>query len=375
MLKILDIGRDSREALSLASVLAGDYSVIPCPDPDLALERIEGEAPSAILLDLDGQGDEGLSLLGRLAGLAADTPIIAMSSEACPRRVVRAIRLGAADYIAKPIELAELKAALRSIIAPPARSPFLGSGPAIRKALSLIESYARFDFPVLILGESGTGKDLAAQAIHAASRRASGAMVARNCAAFPEALIESELFGAASGAFTGAVERPGAFELAKGGTLFLDEIGEACLPVQAKLLRVLESGELWRLGDRRSRRIDIRLVCATSRDLKAAVAAGQFREDLLYRIDTLIVELPPLRARREDIPELADHFVRRAAGPRKGFSAAAYAKLKAADWPGNVRQLKNAVHRALVLSGDRETIGEEDIVPDWGARPGRAGPS
>jgi DNA-binding NtrC family response regulator len=364
MLKILDIGKDGREALSLASILAGDYTVISCPDPDQALERIEGEAPSAILLDLDGRDEEGLKLLGRLAGMATDTPIIVMSAEVCPRRVVRAIRLGAADYIAKPIDLAELKAALRSIIAPPARSPFLGSGATIQKVISLINSYARFDFPVLILGESGTGKDLAAQAIHAASRRSSGPMVARNCAAFPESLIESELFGAASGAFTGAVERPGAFELAKGGTLFLDEIGEACLPVQAKLLRVIESDELWRLGDRRSRSVDIRLVCATSRDLKAAVAAGQFREDLLYRIDTLIVELPPLRARREDIPELADHFVRKAAGARKGFSSGAYARLQAGDWPGNVRQLKNVVHRALVLSGDRETIGEEDIVLD-----------
>ena len=371
MLKILDIGKDGREALSLASILAGDYTVISCPDPDQALERIEGEAPSAILLDLDGRDEEGLKLLGRLAGMATDTPIIVMSAEVCPRRVVRAIRLGAADYIAKPIDLAELKAALRSIIAPPARSPFLGSGATIQKVISLINSYARFDFPVLILGESGTGKDLAAQAIHAASRRSSGPMVARNCAAFPESLIESELFGAASGAFTGAVERPGAFELAKGGTLFLDEIGEACLPVQAKLLRVIESGELWRLGDRRSRSVDIRLVCATSRDLKAAVASGQFREDLLYRIDTLIVELPPLRARREDIPELADHFVRKVAGARKGFSSGAYARLQAGDWPGNVRQLKNVVHRALVLSGDRETIGEEDIVLDWGSRPGR----
>jgi len=370
MLKILDIGKDSREALSLASILAGDYTVIPCSDPDQALERIEGEAPSAILLDLDGKDDEGLRLLGRLAGTAVDTPIIVMSAEACPRRVVRAIRLGAADYIAKPIDLAELKAALRSIIAPPSRSPFLGSGATIQKVISLINSYARFEFPVLILGESGTGKDLAAKAIHAASRRASGPMVARNCAAFPESLIESELFGAASGAFTGAVERPGAFELAKGGTLFLDEIGEACLPVQAKLLRALESEELWRLGDRKSRSIDIRLVCATSRDLKAAVAAGQFREDLLYRIDTLIVELPPLRARREDIPELADHFVRKAAGARKGFSTEAYAKLQAGDWPGNVRQLKNVVHRALVLSGDREMIGEDDIVLEWGSRPG-----
>lgn len=368
----MGIGRDDREARSLATVLAGEYTVVSCPDPATATAGIDEEGLSAIILDLDGQDGEGLEILERLAGKPSAPPVIVVSAEACPRRVVRAIRLGAADYLAKPIELAELKAALRSVVAPPARSPFLGSGRAMQKTISLINSYARFDFPVLILGESGTGKDLAAQAIHAASRRAGGPMVARNCAAFPEALIESELFGAAAGAFTGAVERPGAFELAKGGTLFLDEIGEACPPVQAKLLRVLESGELWRLGDRKSRSVDIRLVCATSRDLKAAVAAGQFREDLLYRIDTLIVELPPLRARREDIPELADHFARRAMGARKGFSAEAYAKLRAGDWPGNVRQLKNVVHRALVLSGDRETIGEEDIVLDWGPRPDRA---
>jgi transcriptional regulator with GAF, ATPase, and Fis domain len=186
--------------------------------------------------------------------------------------------------------------------------------------------------------------------------------VARNCAAFPEELIESELFGSAKGAFTGAVERPGAFELAEGGTLFLDEIGEAGPSVQSKLLRVLETGDLWRLGDNRPRKADIRLVSATSRNLKEAVAAGRFRADLLYRIDTLILEIPPLRDRKEDIPHLAEHFLRMACGARKALSAGAYEKLASLEWPGNVRELKNVLHRAIVLSGELEEIGEEHII-------------
>ena len=182
---------------------------------------------------------------------------------------------------------------------------------------------------------------------------------------FPRPSSRASFSAPLKGAYTGAVERPGAFELAKGGTLFLDEIGEAGLSTQVKLLRVLESGELWRLGDRKSRRVDIRLVSATSRNLDEAVKSGSFREDLLYRIDTLIVELPPLRARREDIAGLACHFAHQAAGGRKGFSPEALGKLARCEWPGNVRQLKNVVHRAIVLSGNLETMGEDHVVLGW----------
>jgi len=250
---------------------------------------------------------------------------------------------------------------LRTVLYKKSNFPFIGESPVMRKVTELLASFAQSEYPVLILGESGTGKEVAARGIHMLSRREGGAFVARNCAAFPEELIESELFGSARGAFTGAVERQGAFELARGGTLFLDEIGDAGPSVQAKLLRVLESGELWRLGDSHMRKTDIRLVSATTMRLPEAVPEGHFRRELFYRIDTLVLELPPLRERKEDIPELAAYFARVAVGSRKAFSSAALASLGEESWPGNIRQLKNVVHRAIVLSGELEEIGEEHI--------------
>ncbi|MDP3178490.1 MAG: sigma 54-interacting transcriptional regulator, partial [Spirochaetaceae bacterium] len=211
-------------------------------------------------------------------------------------------------------------------------------------------------------GESGTGKEIAARALSELSPRRSKPFVPRNCAALPESLAESELFGCERGAFTDAVARPGAFELADQGVLFLDEIGEASLPLQAKLLRVLESGESWRLGAKSCARIDVRLVSATARDLSAAAAANTFRKDLLYRIETLVLKLPPLRARREDIPDLAAHFALEASRGRTIPGRGALEKLHAHEWPGNVRELRNVVHRALVLAHGAEEIHSDHIV-------------
>lgn len=364
MVKILDVEADAAEAATIASLLADEFRLLHCPDPALAAEAVRREAPAAILFDPANYPEVDHVSIEALARSREGPPVIVMSSLAEPRHVLRAIRKGAHDFLPRPCGLHELKASLRSAIEARAYAsrPFTGTSPALRRAAALLADYARHEYPVLILGESGTGKDVAARAIHEASPRRGGPFVARNCAALPDELIESELFGSDRGAFTGAIERPGAFELAEGGTLFLDEIGEAGPAVQAKLLRALESGELWRLGGRSIRRADIRLVTATSKDIRGAAESGRFRPDLLYRIDTLVLELPALRDRPEDIAPLAESFAREATRGRKSLRPAALGRLAAAPWPGNIRQLKNVVHRAIVLSGDLEEIGEEHIV-------------
>ncbi len=238
-----------------------------------------------------------------------------------------------------------------------ARGPgdLVGESPALRKVQQQIELVAPTDATVLITGESGTGKELVARAIHARSPRAGRPMIAVNCGAVPEPLFESEFFGHVKGAFTGALrDKAGRFELADGGTLFLDEIGEVPLPMQAKLLRVLQEQEVERVGDTRPRKVNVRIIAATNRDLKAEVEAGRFRQDLFYRLSVFPIENPPLRERREDIPRLAEHFLRNAAKrmnrrPPK-FTNATARQLTAHDWPGNVRELQNAVERAVILS-------------------------
>jgi transcriptional regulator with GAF, ATPase, and Fis domain len=234
-------------------------------------------------------------------------------------------------------------------------SDLVGESAALRKVQQQIELVAPTDATVLVTGESGTGKELVARAIHTRSPRASRSMIAVNCGAVPEALFESEFFGHVKGAFTGALrDQAGRFELADGGTLFLDEIGEVPLPMQAKLLRVLQEQEVERVGDTRPRKVNVRIIAATNRDLKAEVEAGRFRQDLFYRLSVFPIENPPLRDRREDIPRLAEHFIRTAAKrmnrrPPK-FTSAAARQLTAHDWPGNVRELQNAVERAVILA-------------------------
>jgi DNA-binding NtrC family response regulator len=315
---------------------------------------------------------ERLPLLGHLA--REGKRVIAISTAADTKTAVRAVKNGAADFLRKGCPLSELKGSIGALAALGARGsaacpaeqpcscPFTGSSLAIRKVAALVNLYARSDFPVLILGESGTGKELAARALHELSARKAGSFVARNCAALPELLAESELFGSERGAFTDAVARPGAFELARGGVLFLDEIGDAGPALQAKLLRALETGEIWRLGGGKPIAIDARLVTATARDLRSTATRGAFRPDLLYRIDTLVLKLPPLRERREDIPDLASYFSLKASAGRTVPGSAALAKLSAYDWPGNIRQLRNVIHRALVLAEDTEELGEKHIV-------------
>jgi transcriptional regulator with GAF, ATPase, and Fis domain len=244
----------------------------------------------------------------------------------------------------------------------------VGESPALRKVQQQIDLVAPTQATVLITGESGTGKELVARAIHERSPRHERPMITVNCSAIPEALFESEFFGHARGAFTGAQrDKPGRFELANGGTLFLDEIGELALPMQAKLLRVLQEQEVERVGEIRARKINVRVVAATNRNLAAEVEAGRFRQDLFYRLSVFPIENPPLRERREDIPRLAEHFIRTAAKrmnrkPPK-FTNAAARQLSARDWPGNVRELQNAVERAVILSRGNPLVFDETSVP------------
>jgi DNA-binding NtrC family response regulator len=363
---ILFAEADPLAAATLSSFLAEDYRLLHCPEIVRAPELARRYAPAAVLLSFPSGYGSRAELIRRTAAASCGAPLLVMAREASPPVVVDCLRSGAFDFIAKPYGLDELRSSIGTAVAPSARRSkgsraFIGSSPAIRAVEELVRLYADSAYPVLILGESGTGKEIAARALRDASCGV-GPFVARNCAAIPDLLAESELFGTERGAFTDAVAKPGAFELASGGLLFLDEIGEASLPFQAKLLRVLETEEFWRLGARRSIAADFRFVSATCRDLGEAVREGRFRSDLKYRIDTLVIEMPPLRARREDIVDLASHFALLASRGRVLVGEGAMDRLMAYDWPGNIRELRNIVHRALVLAGNADELQAKHIV-------------
>jgi DNA-binding NtrC family response regulator len=367
MEKILLVEEDPLEARTLSSLLAEEYRIIHCPELSRAPETARLCSPAAIIISFSPAYHPRDELIRKTALASGGSPLVVLSGSADPTVVVGCLKSGAFDFIAKPYDLGELRCRLRSAISPALRRAghegrFIGASPAIRAVEDLLRLYADSSYPVLVYGESGTGKEIAAQALRDLSPRRGGPFVARNCAAIPEHLAESELFGTERGAFTDAVSRPGAFELARGGLLFLDEIGEAGMPVQAKLLRVLETGEFWRLGGKRSVAADFRFVSATGRDLDRAVAEGSFRPDLLYRIDTLIIKMPPLRSRREDIVDLAAHFALLASRGRTCVGSEAMDKLVGYSWPGNIRQLRNIVHRALVLAGNADELEAKHIV-------------
>jgi DNA-binding NtrC family response regulator len=357
---------DPLEARALSSSLSEQYRVVLCADPDRAPELARRISPDLVLLCLAPSYGAREELVRRTGLESGGAPLVVLSSEADPAVIEACLNRGAVDFIERPCGPDRLRRRLASaLLRLPSvgiESPFGGTSPAIKAVEDRLRLYAESSYPVLILGESGTGKEIAARALRDFSSRRGAPFVVRNCAAIPEHLAESELFGTERGAFTGAVSRPGALELARGGLLFLDEIGEAGQAVQAKLLRALETGEFWRLGARKNAAADFRFVSATSRDLDGAVAEGSFRLDLLYRIDTLIVEMPPLRERREDIVELASHFALAASRGRASLGPEAIDLLSGYPWPGNVRQLRNVVHRAIVLSGGAEEIGAEHIV-------------
>ena len=360
------------------------FDVESAADGAAALECFRDRPVEAILTDQKMPGLSGLELVERARAIDPEVAVIVMTAYGTIEHAVSAMKGGAADYLTKPVNLEELLRRLervreqRALLTDnrelhealgeqPRLDGMIAESRAMLEVFSLVRRVAASDATVLIQGESGTGKELIARAIHQASPRAGAPLVCVNCAALPETLLESELFGHERGAFTGAhAMRQGRFEAAQGGTVFLDEIGDLPLHLQVKLLRVLQERRIERLGSSRSIAVDVRLLAATHRDLEAAVRAGTFRDDLYYRLDVVTVTVPPLRARREDIPPLLDHFLARFAHgngkPIRGFTRDARDALLRYDYPGNVRELENLVERAVVLTRD-DAIGLADLPP------------
>jgi two-component system nitrogen regulation response regulator GlnG len=357
-----------REALESAG-----HQVDAVANGDDALEALAGGLYDLAFLDIRMPGPGGLDLLERLEALGVETAAVIITAQNTMENAVEAMKRGALDYLVKPFSLAtvatlaqkalrtsrlheELRVLRREVGrgAIPGGGRLVGKSPAMLEIFKTIGKVAIRNVPVLITGESGTGKELVAHAIHAASPRAGEAFVVVNAAAIPLELLESELFGHERGAFTGAVEaRSGRFRDASGGTLFLDEIGDMPISLQAKLLRVLQSGEVTAVGARQPEHVDVRIVAATHRDLDEEVRDGSFREDLLYRLRVVPIHMPPLRERPDDVAILARTFVNRYSGELSegptGLADSSLERLEAHDWPGNVRELENAIKRALVL--------------------------
>jgi DNA-binding NtrC family response regulator len=348
----------------------GGFSVRGATSGDEALMLAARKHFDVAVFDMTMPGISGLQLLVRFRAEHPDCEVLLLTGQGTIESAVEAMRLGAYNYLTKPFPLRDLEAQiekaferrrlhqenrqLRTLLArsqPP--SEMIGQSPAMREVFRLIERAGPSGKAILIQGESGTGKELVARALHRASPRADKPLVIINCAALPESLLESELFGHEKGAFTGAVAaKPGLFEMADGGTLFIDEIGEMPGGLQAKLLRVLEDGSLRRVGSVQERKVDVRLLAATNRDLQREVEAGRFREDLYYRINVMALELPPLRERSGDLPLLVAHFL----GPYWEIEPEALARIEQYAWPGNVRQLINALERAKILGDDHRVL-------------------
>jgi DNA-binding NtrC family response regulator len=338
------------------------HSVQSVHSGEAALQTAGERQPDLVLLDLHLGGIDGFETLRRLRAGAPDVPIVMMTAFGNVQAAVKAMKLGATDFIGKPFDNQELFSNIDRLLAMRSETrseapALVGESLAFRKALGLALKFAVPDINVLILGETGTGKELFARTIHAASKRRNGPFVAVDCSILAENLIESELFGHEKGAFTGALtSRIGRLELAQGGTLFLDEIGNLPVEFQAKLLRVLQERSLERVGGRKSIRLDVRVVSATNVNLQEAIRAGSFRQDLYYRLQGMTVNLPPLRDRHGDVRRLAENLVAQYArsfgtGVR-GLSESAFEALEAYPWPGNVRELENAMRSAAVLAND-----------------------
>jgi two-component system response regulator AtoC len=361
------------------------YRTVEAAEGEGALACIRAESPDAVLLDLKMPGRDGLEVLGELGPALADLPVIVVTAFGGSAPAIEAMRRGAYDYLTKPFDLDEvlltLKRALRQRalafevkalragaaedpVEPPGVEPeLIGRSAAMREVFKAIGLASATDAPVLIVGESGTGKELVATALHRHSDRSAGPFIRVNCGALPEGLIESELFGHERGAFTGADrQRAGRFERAAGGTIFLDEVGELPQSAQAKILRVLHQREFERVGGTETLLSDARVISATHRDLPKEVSAGRFREDLFYRLNVARIIIPPLRDRPEDIPLLAEHILRRVER-RHGWgelslSPEALAAIRERPWPGNVRQLENALARAAIAARGRAILPE-----------------
>ena len=381
------IVEDEPKMLRLLELNLSDegYTTRSAASAEAALSLLRQESVDLVLTDLRLPGMDGLEFLQAAKRVNAALPVVVMTAYGTVETAVEAMKAGASDYVLKPFSLEEIKLIIRKELdvhhlreenrslreALGRRYEFkniIARSPKMQEALATVERVAPTNSTVLLGGESGVGKDLIARAIHQHSRRASGPFVKINCTAIPENLLESELFGYEKGAFTGAVaSKPGKFELADKGTVFLDEIGDVPGAIQVKLLRVLQEREFERLGGTRTLKVDVRLVAATNRDLRAALEQGTFREDLYYRLNVVPISIAPLRERKEDIPYLVDHFIarfaREAGKPIEGITPAAMKLLTAFHWPGNVRELENIIERAVALFAGR-VIDVGDIQLD-----------
>jgi len=358
---------------SLSGWLEKDgYTVATAPDGPSALAMLNRERWTILILDLKMPGMDGLAVLEKARAIQPESTAVIMTAYATVDTAVAAIKLGAYDYIVKPFEPEELSAMIEKIVAQQALvhenavlrkvlkrefrfRDLVSKNPQMQAIFELARTAARSNSTILVLGESGTGKEVLARAIHAESNRRVGPFVAVSCAALTETLLESELFGHERGACTGAVARQrGKFEAANGGTLFLDEVGDISSKLQLDLLRVLEDRRFMRVGGTESIPVDVRIIAATNRNLKRAVADGEFRDDLFYRLNVIAITLPPLRDRREDIPLLVDYLLEQLAveanRPVEGVSHEALKRLMAHDWPGNIRELRNVLERAVVVA-------------------------
>ncbi|MFH1058669.1 MAG: sigma-54 dependent transcriptional regulator [Pseudomonadota bacterium] len=378
---ILVVDDEKSIGLALKGILGDEgYEVSLAQDGAGALALVDEDPPDLVLLDIWMPGIDGLEVLERLKKRLAALPVIMISGHGSVEMAVRATRLGAYDFIEKPLDMDKILLSVRNALAmgrlteenlllkAKSEPPRLGGhGPAIAAVRQAIERVAPTDSWVLITGDNGTGKELVAHAIHRQSPRAGQPFVDVNCAAIPEELIESELFGHEKGAFTGAAARKrGKFDLADRGTLFLDEIADMSLKTQAKILRILQEQRFERVGGTRTISVNVRVLAATNKDLIAEIAAGRFREDLYYRLNVIPITVPPLRERPEDIPDLAAEFLAAQAAKTgamaKTMAPAALAALQAHSWPGNVRELKNLVERLVILCPGPE-IGIADLPP------------
>ncbi len=378
---LLVVDDDTAARYALGRTFQSRYRVVEAASVAQARERLRLDSPAVILLDYNMPEEDGLVLL-REIGTGPEAPVVVMiTAHGSERIAVEAMKAGAYDYLSKPYDVEEVRLVvdraleryelrnevqtLRERLAGEGQfGRMIGVSPAMREMFVLAARVAETDLPLLLLGESGAGKDMLAAEIHERSARSNQRFIALNCAAVPETLVESELFGYVRGAFTGATSsRPGKFELAQDGTLFLDEIGDMAPATQAKILRAAESGLVERLGGDRPVQVNVRIISATNQDLQAAIQHGRFRQDLYFRLAGITLYLPPLRQRREDIPLLVRHFWDalsvKYGQPEPEISRDAMARIEQAAWPGNVRQLRNTMERLFVLATDGTVTGED----------------
>ena len=383
--RILVIDDEAAIRDSLRMILEYEhYDFVGASSGPEGVALIKRDPPDVILLDIKMPGMNGLETLADIRKIDEALPVAMISGHGTITDAMQATRLGAFDFIEKPftservlvtiakgLELRELRQENRELkLAIEAKYEIVGKSPGLLKVLDAVRRAAPTDATVMLLGESGVGKELVARAIHRNSRRAAQRFIQVNCAAIPEELIESELFGHEKGSFTGATEKQiGKFEQADRGTIFLDEVGDMSQKTQAKVLRVLQEQEVERLGSARTTKVDVRVIAATNKNLEDAIHRGEFREDLYFRLNVIPIVVPPLRERREDIPLLAEHFARRFSeehNVRRRFDPRALEALQQYRWRGNIRELRNAVERLVIMS-DREVIGAADLPPDMGA--------